>query len=229
MALNERAALAAVVGLNRGSRGLLDLEEALVVRELVRGQGLTGPEVGELLGHDKSWVCRRLMLVERLDETVQSDVRVGLVPVSVAREVVRLPRGNQPEVAQSVHRHGLTSREAVELVRLFEGTAGRDAQQALLDDPRAVLARHRGEGRRPSLDPRLSPEANALQGQAGRVLEGLVRLERQVSAQPVGPWSRAERDVLGPVLRQVASTARLVGQHVASVADAMERADGARP
>jgi ParB-like chromosome segregation protein Spo0J len=228
LALTERAALAAVYGLNRGNRGLVDLEEAMVVRELVRAQGMTQPEVGELLGHDKSWVCRRLMLVERLDEKVQQDVRVGLVPVSVAREVVRLPRGNQPELAAAVHRNALTSREAATLVTLFEGTADRAQQQALLDDPRTALDAHRGDAPKNPHDPRLGPACNALRRQVAMVLEGLARLDRQAQGVEASRWTEPERAVLAPVLRQVAGLASRTAVNVLSVASAMEAGVGAR-
>lgn len=226
--LTERAALAAVYGLNRGNRGLMDLEEALVVRELVRSQGMTQPEVGELLGHDKSWVCRRLMLVERLDEAVQQDIRVGLVPVSVAREVVRLPRGNQPEVTAAVHQHGLTSREARLLVGLFEGTSERGQQRHLLDDPRAALEAHRGGAPKGPHDPRLGPTANALRRQAASTIESLARLDRLAGAVATAGWTAAERTLLAPVLRQAAGVATQSAAGVSAVASAMEAGDGAR-
>jgi ParB-like chromosome segregation protein Spo0J len=226
LVLTERAALAAVYGLNRGNRGLVDLEEALVVRELVRTQGMTQPEVGVLLGRDKSWVCRRLMLVERLDEKVQQDVRVGLVPVSVAREVARLPRGNQAELAETVHRNGLTSREAATLVTLFEGTADRGQQRALLDDPRPALAAHRGDAPRAPDDPRLGPGCNALRRQTAFVLEGLARLDRQAQAVAAVGWTEVEREVLAPGLRQVAGVASRTAVNVLAVAAAMEAGRG---
>lgn len=90
MPLGETAALAALITFNRvGSRGLTDLDEALVVRELCREQGLSQVEAGKLLGRHKSWACRRLSLVERLAETVVDDVRAGLVSTTVAREIAR--------------------------------------------------------------------------------------------------------------------------------------------
>src|SRR5436190_19548978 len=58
------AALAAMASLNGANRPLLDLEEAMIVKALCREHGLTQVEVAKLLGRDKSWVCRRLSLVE---------------------------------------------------------------------------------------------------------------------------------------------------------------------
>ncbi len=64
--LDERAAKAAILGLNRATRGVRELEEAWIVQALVRDDGLTQVEAAHLLGQHKSWVCRRLALVERL-------------------------------------------------------------------------------------------------------------------------------------------------------------------
>lgn len=225
MELKERAAVAAIYGLNRGSRGLADLEEAFVVRELVRELGMTQPEAGELLGRDKSWVCRRLMLAERLEAQVQDDVRVGLVPISVARELVRLPRGNQAEVAAAVHRNALTSRDAALLVTLFEGTVERAQQQALLADPRGHLEAHRGTEQVTPHDPRLGLRANRLRRQAAQTTEALARLQRMLGELPVAELAVVERQVLGPAVRQVARTAGQAMTAALGVATAMEHAD----
>lgn len=69
-------ATAALATLNRG-HALTELEEAWLCRALYREHKLTQPEIGRLLGHDKSWVCRRLTLAESLHEQVQADVRLG--------------------------------------------------------------------------------------------------------------------------------------------------------
>lgn len=224
--LSERAAVAAVYGLNRSGRGLVDLEEAMVVRELVREQGMTQPEVGELLGHDKSWVSRRLMLVERLCDEVQDDVRVGMIPVTVAREVARLPRGNQPEVAAAVHKNGLTTRDAALLVQLFEGTTERIQQEALLSSPHDLLEAHRGHPRAAPNDPRLGVEANKLRRQALWVAEGLAKLDRMLPARAAPTWTAAERMVLRGQLMQVGQVATRVGHTLLGVGHTLEVADG---
>jgi len=90
---------AAIVRCNQAWPGLSDIEEAWVVRSLCREHGMTQPAVGRLLSRDKSWVCRRLKLAEALDSALQDDLRLGLLSATVARELSRLPRGNQLRVA----------------------------------------------------------------------------------------------------------------------------------
>ena len=113
--VDEIQAKAAVAALNR-AQGLTELEEAWLVRSLYRDDGLTQPQIGLLLERHKSWVCRRLMLVEQLDAAVQADVRLGLLSARTAAAIARLPRDNQGLVAELVTRRGLTTLQTDRLV-----------------------------------------------------------------------------------------------------------------
>jgi ParB family transcriptional regulator, chromosome partitioning protein len=90
--LTLSAARVAVVSLNQTSKPLCDLEEGFVVRALVREDMLQQTEVAQLLGRDKSWVCRRLSLVERLSEELQAQLRLGLLDATRARELATTRR-----------------------------------------------------------------------------------------------------------------------------------------
>jgi ParB/RepB/Spo0J family partition protein len=59
--------------------GLTELEEGWLVRSLHRDDGLSQGAIAQRLGRRKSWVCRRLLLVEGLEAAVQTDVRLGLL------------------------------------------------------------------------------------------------------------------------------------------------------
>ena len=67
-------------------------------------------EVAELLGRHKSWVCRRLALIERLGPKAKDELRVGLLSPTAARQIVRLPQGNQAEVLEAIRREALSER-----------------------------------------------------------------------------------------------------------------------
>lgn len=69
-----------------------------------------------MLGRHKSWVSRRISLIERLSEEVREDIRLGLLPASVGRELAKLPRGNQKEAAAALVKHRFSTREAVKLI-----------------------------------------------------------------------------------------------------------------
>ena len=116
---DERTAKAAIYGLNQTGRRTQEWEDAWIVHALVREDGLTQVEVAELLGRHKSWVCRRLALVEKLAEEVRDDLRLGLLSATAARSLVRLPAGNQAEVVAAVHRDELTAAELDGVVGLL--------------------------------------------------------------------------------------------------------------
>jgi hypothetical protein len=96
--------------------GLSDLEEAWVVRSLYREDKLDQPHIARLVGHDKSWVCRRLTLAEGLSDELTAQARLGLVSATAAVELARLQRCNQQVAAKAVIRRGLTSRQTSCLV-----------------------------------------------------------------------------------------------------------------
>lgn len=96
--------------------GLTELEEGWLVRSLYRDDALSQALIGMRLGRHKSWVSRRLLMAEGLDEAVQADVRLGLLAPRAATELGQLPRGNQLPAAQLVMRTGMTVRQTAHLV-----------------------------------------------------------------------------------------------------------------
>lgn len=113
--VDSPGAKAALLVLNQG-QGLTELEESWLVRSLYRGDGLAQPQIARLLVRDKSWVSRRLLLAEGLDETVAADVRLGLLRSSAAASVARLPRRNQRALTDLVMKQGLTRHQVDRLV-----------------------------------------------------------------------------------------------------------------
>jgi len=178
--LPETAARAAMLTYNatRGG-GMAELEQAWLVRSLVRGCKLRQKDVAELLGKHKSWVCRRLMLAEHLAEGVEADMRLGLLSASVARELVRLPRGNQEQVAQVVREHGLTCRQVAELVDRYLLADTAAGINELLADPLRFCDGSRPEdpnrATRTAVDPRLSADG-------ARIHRQLQQLQRSAAA-----------------------------------------------
>lgn len=116
MEVHGRVCKAAILQLNWSGRSINEMEEALVLQSLYREDGLTQIEIATLLGRDKSWVSRRISLVERLSEEVQEDIRLGLLPVMTSRELAKLPRGNQKEAADAILKGRYTTREAAKLI-----------------------------------------------------------------------------------------------------------------
>ena len=122
------------IGALHDRHGLTELEEGWLVRSLYREDKLDQAAIGRLLGRHKSWVCRRLMLAEALDDAVQADVRLGLLAPSAAACLAQLQRCNQRPAAEVVTRAGLTYRQTATLVTELLGCEDEAARARLLKD-----------------------------------------------------------------------------------------------
>ena len=139
LSVDEPTAKAAILSLNRGQRPARELEEAWIVQGLVRDDGMTQVEAAHLLGRHKRWVCRRLALLEKLSVAVKEDLRLGLVGPSLARQLTRLPTGNQEALLALTRRETLTAQEVSGVIDLLQG-ASQDQAAFVLGKPREALA-----------------------------------------------------------------------------------------
>jgi ParB family chromosome partitioning protein len=194
---DERTAKAAIYGLNRASGKTSELEEAWIVHALVREDGLAQVEVAELLGRHKSWVCRRLALIEKLSEAAKEELKVGLLSPTCARQLVRLPAGNQKELLEMIRREALTVHELEGVVDLIQSAPSRELQQYILDSPREALAQADGPCL-PSRDPRLSVAGGQVWRRLGMLLEMLARMEGWLTHQGLSGLTPKDRQVLAP-------------------------------
>jgi ParB-like chromosome segregation protein Spo0J len=210
--VDERTAKAAILGLNRGQRATRELEEAWVVQALVRDDGLTQVEAAQLLGQHKSWVCRRLALLEKLSGAVKEDLRLGLLGPALARQLVRLPAGNQEAVLALTRRQTLTTQEVSGVIDLLQGASPEQAA-FVLAKPREALAQARGL---PTAlrDPRLSRAGNWLAKQLTQALEVLTRLEQWLRTPGERELSARDRAIVQPVLARLGDQASLVAELV---------------
>jgi hypothetical protein len=210
--VDERTAKAAILGLNRGQRPVRELEEAWIVQALVRDDGLTQVEAAHLLGQHKSWVCRRLALLERLSVEVKEDLRLGLVGPALARQLVRLPAGNQQAVLALTRRETLTAQEVSGVIELLQGASPEQAE-FVLAKPREALAQCRGL---PTAlrDPRLSRAGNWLARNLTQALEALVRMEHWLRTPGERELRERDREIVKPLLQRLGDQADLVAEQV---------------
>lgn len=209
---DERSAKAAIYGLNCAGGRTREIEEAWIVHALVREDGLMQVEVAELLGRHKTWVCRRLALIEKLGPEARADLQVGLLTPTAARQLVRLPAGNQAEILELVRREGLSTQELTGIVDLWLQCPARLQQQYLLQQPREALAQEKAVDL-PSHDPRLSPAGNRIFEQLGTLLRQLARMEVWLAHQGRTGITAEDRSILQPrferLSRDAASVAAL--------------------
>lgn len=210
--IDERSAKAAILSLNRGQRPTRELEEAWIVQGLVRDDGMSQMEAALLLGRHKSWVCRRLALLERLSEAVKEDLRLGLVGLSLARQLTRLPVGNQESLLALARRETLTAEEVTGVIDLLQG-ASEEQAAFVLAQPREALARAHGVP--PTLrDPRLSQAGNWLAKQLSTTLELLTRVENWLRAPNERELHATDREIVRPMLSRVGDQASVVAELV---------------
>jgi ParB-like chromosome segregation protein Spo0J len=166
-----RACKAAMLLLNRVGRPITSMEEALVVHSLCHEDGLNQVEIATLLNCHKSWVCRRLALIERLCDEAQESIRLGLLPASVGAELSRLQRCNQERLLAAIRKQKLTWRETREVVSALSSKPQRE-HEAILKDPRATVLR-------PAEDVFVAPAAEQGLSYPAKLLQRrLVGLER---------------------------------------------------
>jgi ParB-like chromosome segregation protein Spo0J len=209
--LDEMGQWAAMLLLNGGPVSMTTLEEALVLRELVK-TGLTQTEVGELCGRHKTWVSRRVGLVDRLHPELVEAMKLGLLHPGSARRLLSLPPGNQLEVSAAVQSAGLGPRDTELLVGLWHRTKEAQARRTLLSEPRASLRRHHPETRRSPLDPRLSPEGQRL----SRSLHRFETAAMETSRRLLSARAATDRQVLTEELRKAAEAASRLATELGS-------------
>jgi len=209
MEADERTAKAAIYGLNRAAGRTRELEEAWIIQALVREDGMSQVEVAELLGRHKSWVCRRLALIERLGAKAKEELRVGLLSPTAARQMVRLPEGNQAEVLEVIRREGLSGAELAGVVELWLGCTDRRQQEYLLRYPREALSQDKGT-LAVVRDPRLSEDGNRVWKRVGMLLDVLGRMEVWLAHHGRTGLTPEDRTILIPRFQRLARDAASV-------------------
>jgi len=223
MEADERTAKAAIYGLNRAGGRTRELEEAWIIQALVREDGLSQVEVAELLGRHKSWVCRRLALMERLGPKAKDELRVGLLTPTAARQIVRLPQGNQTEVLEAIRREALSSAELGGVVDLWLRCSERRQQEYLLAHPREALSQAKGV--LPAVrDPRLSEAGNQVWKRVGMLLDVLGRMEVWLAHHGRTGLTPEDRVILLPRFQRLARDAGSVAALSRDFVGELERA-----
>ena len=203
-------------------RGLTELEEAWLVRSLYRDDGLGQPEIARRMSRHKSWVWRRLMLVESLEPAVQAHVRLGLLAPRAAVAVSRLPRGNQVAASTVVVRRGLTVRQTDSLIQEVLERDGEEARANLLARRLDALALDTQPGLHA---PRVvRSEADAMALDIARAHAIAARLETGLLASPLATFTPAAAELLREALGRLSPVLRTL---VAVIGNALGQKDAA--
>jgi hypothetical protein len=132
-------------------------------------------EVAQMLGRHKSWVNRRLALIERLTEEAREALRLGILTPTQARHMTQLPRGNQNAAMKCSTEHTLTSRELSETVKLLLASSTSEQTTFVLTKPREAI-RQSQDAYVHQWDPRLSTAGNRAAKRLGFLLDAASKM-----------------------------------------------------
>ncbi|GAI79044.1 unnamed protein product [marine sediment metagenome] len=129
-----------ILSYNRPHQSMEVWEEAMVLEDLLKTHDLSQQSLSTLTGYSRSWVSRRLSLIGKIDEEVASEIRMGVITSSQARALIKLPRGNQIDLARVIVDLGLSSRQSDRLVDAFLKAEDEDQQRRdILNHPEQIL------------------------------------------------------------------------------------------
>lgn len=221
--LDETAQWATMLWVNqRGAQSMSAIEEALVLRELV-GVGLTQVQIAALLERHKSWVSRRIGLIERLHPELLEAIRLGVLHPGVARRLLSLPPGNQLLVAAAIQQARLGPRDTEWVVSLWHQEPSETQRRELLRDPRRRLARHYPQI--PAAD-RQGPSSPAHQ-RLHRLLGVLIGVAARMMAVLGTLPPRQEMTPLSPEIATAVQTLRTLADRLGSSTSTAPSASGA--
>jgi ParB/RepB/Spo0J family partition protein len=130
-----------ILNYNETGSSLLDYEEAQIVYSLKTDHGLNQKQISELLKRSASWVSRRVGFIEKLDEGVRTQLQLGQITLTHARDLIKLPRGKQGKFLKLIIRNHLTSRQSSVLVSKYLQSKTKEAGEYVLTNPMEVIER----------------------------------------------------------------------------------------
>ena len=195
--------------LERGMRCASEdaFDQAWLLAELRTRFGLSLEELARRFEHDKSWVSRRLALVQILPATIQDSVRSGTLAAHAAMKyLVPLARANAPaatRLAEAIAPFKPTSREVGALYAGWHSGSAR-TRELILATPQVYLQAQATQAPvAPSAGQRWLNDLGALAGIARRARRGLEQglLQRLLEAE--------RREIAQAVVGSKAELARL--------------------
>ena len=200
---------------NRPHQSMEVLEEALVLKDLQQTHELDQRRLARLTGYSRSWVSRRLSLVDKMNEEVSVEIRMGTLTSSHARALIRLPRGNQGEVARVMTSCHLTSRQSNALADAFLKARDEDQQRHLLTHPESVFEHTASVSEESIYNTRLSGYGNELMRSIAEVLSELEHLLHLLEDERMRKLPESEKVIVTPCLRKTAGNAKLLTEKLA--------------
>ena len=140
--VDNKLAKAMILHYNRKTNSLNIYEQGMIVYSLVHDHSMHQQEIAIYLKQSRSWVCRRLGIIEHLTDEVLDALRMGNITITHARDLVKLPRGNQSELLNIIINQKLSSRDSKILISLYEKANEKD-RLYILAHSRQVITQSR--------------------------------------------------------------------------------------
>lgn len=202
--VDEQQAKVLLLSYNRSNQTMEAWEEGLVLKDLLERHDVDQRQLAKLTGYSSSWVSRRISLISKIDEQVSLEIRMGSLTSSHARALIRLPRGNQLEVARVITTFGLSSRLSDRLVDAFLEAEDEDQQRHILAHPEHILWDQTDLPENP-YDSRLCSYGNDLMISIMNFLQVVRALLYRLDDPRMGALNEPEKVIVTPFLRQVSA------------------------
>jgi len=188
---------------NRLHQSMEALEEAMVLQDLRKTHSLNQRSLARMTGYSRSWISRRLALIDKMDEGISSDIMMGVITSSHARALTKLPRGNQGDVARAITNFALTSGQSDKLVDAFLKARDENRQRYILTHPEQILRKDLSDSEEDLYDERLSSYGNDLMQGAGYVIHAIQILLSRLGDHRIGMLNESEKVIINPGFEKV--------------------------
>ena len=197
---------------NRPHQSMEAWEEAMVLRDLRKTHSLDQSSLAHLTGYSRSWVSRRLALIDKIDEVISSDIMMGVLTSSHARALTKLPRGNQRDVARVIASYRLSSRQSDTLVEAFLKAKNKDQQRYILTYPEHILGNDKSDPQEEPYDERLSCYGNELMQGAQYLIHAIKIMFTKLDDQRSGMLNETEKIIIAPCLKKSSGYAKKLSE-----------------
>jgi ParB/RepB/Spo0J family partition protein len=193
---------------NRPHQSMEAWEEAMVLQDLQKTHSLNQSSLARMTGYSRSWVSRRLALIDKIDEGISSDIMMGVLTSSHARALTKLPRGNQGEVARVIASYRLSSRQSDTLVEAFLKAKHKDQQRYILAYPEQILRNDQSDPEEEPYDERLSSYGNDLMQGAEYLIRAVKVILTRLDDQRTGMLNETEKVIITSCFKKASGYAK---------------------
>jgi ParB family chromosome partitioning protein len=199
---------------NRPHQSMEAWEEATVLQDLRKTHSLDQSSLAGLTGYSRSWVSRRLALIDKMDQEISSDIMMGVLTSSHARALTKLPRGNQGEVARVIASYRLSSRQSDALVEAFLKAKDDKQQRYILTHPEKILRNNQSDPEEEAYDERLSSYGNELMQGAEYFIRAVKVMLTRLDDQRSGMLNETEKVIITSCFKKVSGYAKKLSETI---------------